>query len=189
MLILLEGIDGVGKTTLARQIRFDLLKQGVVSSIKREPTGLFRELINSKQYAELTNLFLFLSSRAEMVRLMKSNNQAITILDRFSPSTLVYQAQFFDLEFLYNLDKKVRDGLKPDFCFLLKADALTIRNRLYEKGESISDLELETLMKLQENYTKAFERLDWQFVEINTSKKSYESVAKEVLGHVQILQT
>ncbi|MDQ2889078.1 MAG: dTMP kinase [Gemmatimonadota bacterium] len=100
-LIVLEGAEGVGKTTQARRLVDALSRAGVVSSHLREPGGTsLGEAIRNvllepyRSIAPAGEALLFMASRAQLVeekvRPTLSAGHTI-VLDRFFLSTYAYQ--------------------------------------------------------------------------------------------------
>lgn len=102
MLITFEGIEGSGKSTQVMLLEEFLKKEGMPYLILREPGGtkvseIIRSILLDPQLhieAE-TELFLFLASRAELVKKIIKPALAkkqIVICDRFIDSTIAYQS-------------------------------------------------------------------------------------------------
>ena len=131
--IVIEGIDGCGKTTQIEEIskwlpNSGLLKEDSKLITTREPGGSLlgkkiRGLIldNNQNYmpSSLAELLLYSADRAEHVSKIISpalNNNDWVISDRFSDSTLAYQGYGRDinLEIIKNIESIVCQGLYPD---------------------------------------------------------------------------
>ena len=99
-LVSFEGLDGVGKTTLAQLLVSKLHSLEMDVATYREPGGTplgerLRELLQAGlAYSALSELMLFNAARAELVETrIKPDLTAgkLVILDRFTDSTLAYQ--------------------------------------------------------------------------------------------------
>lgn len=97
MIILVEGIDGSGKTSFIDQLRQVLSQKGIKSKLYSEYSipeikKLIEQLIHSKMYNPYTHLFLAVSAyhllRQEV--LQEHRNGAVVLWDRYIPSTIVY---------------------------------------------------------------------------------------------------
>jgi len=107
-LIVFEGIDGCGKTTISAMLYEVLRKRGLPVVYRREPTddGPYGRVIREKIYNDEVDraiiLNLFLKDRlwhVEKVIIPALKKGDIVILDRYYISTLTYQgAQGFDLD-------------------------------------------------------------------------------------------
>ncbi len=101
VLIVLEGAEGVGKTTQARRLADLLAQHGIDCSYLREPGGTslgeaIREALleRSHSIAAAAEALLFMASRAQLIRervvpALKSGG--VVLLDRFFLSTYAYQ--------------------------------------------------------------------------------------------------
>ena len=99
-LIVFEGIEGTGKTTLINHVS-DYFKKENISFVKiREPGGnrnseLIRKLILNKnnKFNSFTDLMLYFAARSENIeKIIKKNySKKIILIDRFTDSTLAYQ--------------------------------------------------------------------------------------------------
>jgi dTMP kinase len=99
-LIAIEGIDGTGKSTLAKELAKYLESQGFPVYLDKEPTdGKWGTLIrdNAKKHVPMTpeeQLELFIKDRREHVRTTikpKLKAGKVIILDRYLYSTIAYQ--------------------------------------------------------------------------------------------------
>ena len=137
--IVLEGIDGCGKTTQINELSKWLPKSGLIKKnatlIKtREPGGSvlgreIREMIlnNNKTNSPsfLTELLLYSADRAEHISkvispALKNGNWIIS--DRFSGSTLAYQGygREISIEIINQLENIVCQNIKPDLTIFLE---------------------------------------------------------------------
>lgn len=131
--ITLEGLDGSGKTTLARGLQRLLEEVGQEVVLTREPgaTKLGKQvrslILEQDEISTLAELFLFLADRAEHVStLIKPalDRGAWVICDRHADSTVVYQGygRGLDLELLRNQNRVATAGMRPDLTLLLDID-------------------------------------------------------------------
>ena len=128
-LIVFEGIEGSGKTTLINHIS-QYLKMKRINFIKiREPGGnknseIIRKLILNKKsnFNSFTDLLLYLAARSENIEkvIKKNYKKKIILLDRFTDSTIAYQHYGMGID--KDLIKKINDillkNIKPDLTFL-----------------------------------------------------------------------
>ena len=143
MFITFEGPEGSGKSTQIALLEkfFKQIKKDFITI--REPGGTVigeevrKILISSKSVSisDQAELFLFLSSRAELVeKIIKPalKNNKIVLCDRFVDSTLAYQGfgRGMDLDKIKTMNEFVTDGLYPDLTFLLQLDVNTSFERL-----------------------------------------------------------
>ncbi|MCX7974922.1 MAG: dTMP kinase [Candidatus Aminicenantes bacterium] len=131
LLIVIEGIDGSGKTTQARFLARKLKKLGLSVITLREPTrsrwgrkirAMARSKISLDPQEELE---LFLRDREDNVKrhiLPALNQKKIVILDRYYFSTMAYQgARGIDPLYIRKINEAFAP--KPDAVFILHLSA------------------------------------------------------------------
>ena len=137
--IVIEGIDGCGKTTQIDELskwlpKSGLIKKGSKLIRTREPGGSLLGkklkkfiLDNNKNNkpSSLAELLLYSADRAEHVSKVISpalNKNDWVISDRFSDSTLAYQGygRNINLEIIKNIESIVCQGEYPDLNFFLR---------------------------------------------------------------------
>ena len=134
MFIVFEGIDGSGKSTIAKRIAEHLSSLGHKIFLTEEPTTTWmgkdvRRAIEEEKNP-LSQALLFFADRAEHVEAIKKNlkDGKIVISDRYVYSTFAYQGA--QMEKLMPLDKALKwlEGvyepmrLDPDMVILLKIE-------------------------------------------------------------------
>ncbi len=157
-LLVLEGIDGAGKSTLALRLSNRLRELGVASTISREPTNgpHGRELRRSAKAGRLPldeELELFVKDRAEHVETVLRQalrTGEVVILDRYYFSTAAYQgARGGDPEAIIARNEEFAPV--PDLVFLLDVDPQSGVGRVTTRGDSPDEFEaLEYLAKVRE---------------------------------------
>lgn len=180
VIVVWEGVDGAGKTTLMRRVRELLEQRGFrVSSYKtpsESPTGRFAmEYGNSREIDHLTRMLLFLANTSDDSKIMRreieSSSPEYYFIDRYYLCSLVYGFAFSRIrgvevgaeEFMdmLNLVEKIgRDVfLNPDLYIVLDVAEETRLERLRRK-ESQGGLEnmLERSTPMQE-YVREFYRV------------------------------
>ncbi|MBS2993811.1 dTMP kinase ['Santalum album' aster yellows phytoplasma] len=149
-LIVFEGIDGSGKTSLIHALQLQLktphqLYQGLgSSSIGKEIRDLF---LNFSQVDYLTRFYLSLANMTQIQAELFKNNQLI-ILDRWLPSTYAYQLFPFSKEKkLTNLPLKQIFNInhetilkKPDLLIYLEIDPQIGKTRKKKQKNHQRDL-------------------------------------------------
>lgn len=131
VLIILEGNDGAGKTTLAHLLVSRMRGAGMPATYVRTPGGTplgeeLRDILLNTKYNihTLSEFLLFqaqLSQCIEEVIKPRLESGKIVICDRLIFSTLAYQAigREMDLGFINMLQNKVLDNVWPSFGFML----------------------------------------------------------------------
>lgn len=132
--VLLEGLDGVGKTT-----QFNLLGDRLSASLLKTPPEIinpFRNyFVNEKEeYREAYYMLGNVISSKEMTRL--TENGTNVVIDRLYPSTMAY---IHGKDLSYNIPESPYQWPdiidKPDYIFLLKLNNNTRLNRLANRGD------------------------------------------------------
>jgi dTMP kinase len=154
-LITLEGIDGAGKTTLARGMRAALVQRGVDVQLLREPGGVaaserIRELVHdpAQEIGARAEALLYAAARAQLVEqrlrpLLEAG--AFVLLDRFVDSSLVYQGAGRELgiDAVRAINAFATDGLAPDRTLLLDLAPALARGRSDEREAAPDRIERE----------------------------------------------
>ncbi|WP_199250522.1 dTMP kinase [[Phormidium] sp. ETS-05] len=170
-LLVLEGVEGCGKTT-----QLELLRQWLLSLpspppvvVTREPGGttlggeLRRLLLMPHEGGELiqprSELLMYAADRAQHVDgfiLPHLHQGAVVLCDRFTDSTIAYQGygRGFSLQIIDELNFIATGGLQSDLTLWLDLDVEVGLNRSRQRGPS-NRLELETLAfhrRVQQGY-------------------------------------
>jgi dTMP kinase len=169
-LIVIEGLEGAGKST-AIQTVVDLLAQRDITSITvREPGGTsigeaLRSIIKNPEYTGIledrTELLLFYAARVQLVeQLIKPALQQGTwvIADRFESSTLAYQGggRGLNLEMIAHLSKFCLNEFKPDLIVYLDISPELGMQRAKLRGafDRIEQQTIDFFHRVHENYLK-----------------------------------
>lgn len=135
VLVVLEGVEGCGKSTQAARLRDRLREAGVPHLLAREPGGTpggerIRDVVldPALELTDEAELLLLLAARAEFVRRRVGPAMAegrVVIADRYELSTYAYQglARGLGLERVRGLNRFATGGLKPDLTIVLVVDA------------------------------------------------------------------
>ena len=153
--LVLEGIDGCGKTTQLRHLanwlpRSGLMPEGARLHLTREPGGTalgvaLRKLVlhppGDASPEPLAELLLYAADRAQHVAqlIRPALEQGHWVLsDRFSGSTLAYQGygRELDLDLIQQLEQIATAGLVPDLTFWLE---LSVEESLVRRDARSND--------------------------------------------------
>ena len=145
VLITVEGVDGAGKTTLARA-----LGERLDAEVLREPGGVelserIRALVQDTalDVDPRAETLLYAAARAQLVaeRVRPLLERGGTVvLDRYVDSSLAYQGGGRGLD-VRAINAFATGGLSPDVTLLLRVDPLTARER--KAGDDLDRLERE----------------------------------------------
>lgn len=135
--ITIEGIEGAGKSTIAKRLVEWLESQGKQCLHTREPGGTLagekiREILLNPQIhlSPETELMLFEAARRQIMeeQILPALDEGKTVvLDRFYDSTTAYQGygRGLDLHWIETLNMFACLGKKPDLTILLDIDVQT----------------------------------------------------------------
>jgi len=197
--IVIEGIDGAGKSTQAKLLAQWFEKRGYEVILTKEPTDtafgkLIRRLvltggkegiIDGARISHEAEALLFAADRAEHVhKLIKPSLESgkVVISDRYFYSSLAYQwARGLDLQWLIDLN---RFAVRPDLVILLDLPVKESMRRI--NGRSIKtefDKIVELQRKVRENYLKLAEM--FPEIRIVNAQNSIEDIHRDIVGLVE----
>ncbi|MBK16803.1 MAG: dTMP kinase [Prochlorococcus sp. SP3034] len=204
--IVIEGIDGCGKTTQIEALSKWLPQSGLMNKnstlIKtREPGGTpfgekLREIIlhNDKTNtpSDLTELLLYAADRAEHVSKVISpelNKNNWVISDRFADSTLAYQGygRNINREIIKRLESIVCQGEKPDVTFLLDiSPEESIRRRKNEVPDRIESEGIAFLKNVNQGFKEIAKEKKWDVISALQDADSIANQIKEKLLNISL---
>lgn len=145
--VVVEGIDGTGKTTLARNIYLRLKNKGFPAIFTFEPTDgpwgkkLRRSFSAPGRLTPQEELELFLKDRKEHVEKIirpSLEQEKIVVCDRYYFSTMAYQgARGLDPEAIRKTNEKFAP--MPDLVLLLELDPEAAIKRIRESRGEVPD--------------------------------------------------
>src|SRR3984893_4178181 len=154
-LITIEGIDGAGKTTLARSLETALTQRGIEVHLLREPGGVpaserLRDLVKdpSLQIGARAEALIYAAARAQLVEAAGAaarERGAWVLLDRFVDSSLAYQGagRGLGIAAVRAINEFGTGGLEPDRTLLLMVPPQVGRARTAHRAEDLDRLERE----------------------------------------------
>ena len=157
--IVIEGLDGCGKTTQAKLL-VEKLRKSHNAVCTAEPTcgkigTLIREsyLYGEKRLSSVAEALLFAADRVEHVEneiLPALAQGQLVISDRYVYSSFAYQGSAgLSLEWIEAINAH---ALRPDLAFFIDVDPRTVMMRLKTKKSVMENLE--TQQKVREVYLK-----------------------------------
>lgn len=163
-LIVFEGIDGVGKTTLSKLLQNKLVKQGFKAvryeDVEEKNSGFNQIKPFIKTQTPIDSSLLFYTSSAiyksqQIEKLLKYN---WVICDRYIFSTLAHhKIRNADMSLIPNI-KKMPIRL-PDFLFLIKTnDDIRMKRIKTRSNNNDYDFKIKTNKNLTEKMEKEFEK-------------------------------
>ncbi len=199
--IVIEGIDGCGKTTQIDELSKWLPKSGLIKKesqliTTREPGGSqlgekLRSLIldnnENNKPSSLAELLLYSADRAEHVSkiiapALKNNDWVIS--DRFSDSTLAYQGygRNINLEIIKKIESIVCQGEYPDLTFFLEiSPEESIFRRKNEIPDRIESEGIKFLEKVNKGFKLIAKEKNWEVIPATQNIQSISNQIKETL--------
>ncbi|MDP2586140.1 MAG: dTMP kinase [Candidatus Levybacteria bacterium] len=170
-LVVIEGIDGSGKTTQAHKIVEVLNKKGIKAVFTKEPTDgiiarILQDVLSGKlKFSPVSFQYLFAADRAvhqeEIIKYLKKGMTVVS--DRYLWSALAYG--MLDIGAIDNANEKERlltafsilsmynQFIVPDFTFYLAVPAEIAMARIVQKTQKIEIYEKEEkIEKLKKGY-------------------------------------
>lgn len=174
--IAVEGIEGVGKSSVISIIADVLSAQGYVSRSTREPGGTdlaeqIRSLLKSKEYTidEKTELLLMFAARSHHVQsvIMPSLKDGVSIIsDRYVAASYAYQgaARAGDEQMIKTLDQYACEA-QPDLTVLITCPVEVALTRIKLRNIPIDRIESES--------AAFFERAQEKYLELAHNNPAY----------------
>lgn len=197
-LFVFEGADNVGKSTTMIKTLFglynrDIDKEFTISIDKDQtehstPTKILRQVLHD-HYAELNPLTSYLIQLASRVELEKRLNEklsidnSIVLLDRYFPSTLVYQSKELGEKYVKELmsvvDKDVES--KYDDCDII---FVFDKESPFESEDKDSIEDTFFYEDIRKGYLDLAESNIRKYQKISVDNKSPEEISAEVLHYI-----
>jgi dTMP kinase len=180
--IVIEGLDGSGKTTQAK-ILVKKLKQSYGAVFTAEPsqgkTGKFirnRILYGEKRSPITVEALLFAADRIEHIQdevLPKLEEGRLVVCDRYTYSSLAYQGSAgLNLDWIIIINQ---NALKPDLSLFIDVDPEVVLSRLKRKKSVMENLK--TQQKVREIYLEFVKNGELKLID---GDKPKAEVAREV---------
>ena len=199
--IVIEGIDGCGKTPQIDELskwlpKSGLIKKGSKLITTREPGGSqlgkkLRSLIldnnENNKPSSLAELLLYSADRAEHVSKIISpalKNDDWVISDRFSDSTLAYQGygRNINLEIIKNIESIVCQGEYPDLTFFLEiSPEESILRRKNEIPDRIESEGIKFLEKVNKGFKLIAKEKNWEVISATQNIQNISNQIKETV--------
>ena len=197
--IVIEGLDGSGKTTQLRALAANLKAMGRAVAETAEPTasatgGLIRDALSGFTPRTGTEIAaLFMADRvAHNVNPVNGINAKLeqgrdVICDRYYYSSLAYQGVVSDPDWVFHINVDCPQIRKPDLCIFLDLDDEACIRRM-EQGRSYREIyeNENTLLAVRKRYFDAFRRLEGRDnIRIVNADRTPEEVAADILAAVK----
>lgn len=196
--IVLEGLDGAGKSTHLKLLAKALGEKGRRVYITAEPSstaagGIIRETLagtSTRSAEELAALFL-----ADRINHNMNPSNGIkqfidkgidVICDRYYYSSFAYQGLDSDIDWLMDCNLKCPAILKPDLCVFLDLDPRICAERITSTRLTKDIFETEeTIRQIRGRFSEVFEKLEkTDNIAIINTDRPCEEVAEDILRAV-----
>ncbi len=193
--VVLEGLDGSGKSTQAERLVAHLRGQRYEVQAVEEPGGTpegeaIRELLLRKDLTPLAELFLYEASRNQLVRRVirpALERGEIVVCQRYDYSTVAYQGygRGLPLELIERVNEAATEGVRPDVVLFLDvpAEEGLARLRKGRRPDRIEDEGLRFLRRVERGYHELRRRRP-EMVRIDGTR-SPEAIFREIRGVVE----
>ena len=201
-MLVVDGGNGAGKTTVIEKIRNFSEEKGVEVIVTREPGGTpigekIRELILDPETPEMfdtTELLLFAAARAQHLheKILPALEQGkVVVSDRFDTATISFQhyARNIDIDLIHKINGSAVGDFKPAMNLILDIDPELGLQRVHQRGEKLDRLEKEKLTfldKARKGYlTQAEQEPDrFRIVDASQPKEAVEIEALKVVDEL-----
>jgi len=197
LFITFEGVEGSGKTTIAKLVVDKLVELGYKVLYTREPGGSeiaeqIRNIILNKKNINLdpkTEALLFAASRRQHLveKILPALKQGyIVISDRYIDSSLAYQgaARSLGIDEIKRINDFAVSGKYPDLTvFLDVAPEIGLNRIAIDKGREVNRLDVETLAfhnKVYQGYLSILKSEFPRIQAIDASKTTEETLSKAI---------
>ena len=171
--IAIEGIDGSGKSTQAKNIAKRLEAEGHKIYLTFEPTDMrigkmIRSILGGKEKAdEKVIAALFVADRLDHILhetngILKKLAEGYTVItDRYYFSSYAYHGAHMDIDWVIQSNKMAANILKPTVNLFIDVSPEIAMKRINANRETVEIYEtLDNLKAVQSQYKKAFSMLE-----------------------------
>ena len=191
--IVFEGIDGTGKSTVARLVSEKLRESGKDCVLTMEPSdswiGDAVRRANENGTDDLAEALLFMADRAEHTKQIEAmlNEGTWVVCDRYYASTLAYQTATLGnrleepMQWLWNINQRIIRIPDVTYYFVLEVEKAL--DRMSDRPGRSKFEKLDFLRQVDANYRKV-EAMDDSFHRVDADR-SLENVLTYVLDHIR----
>lgn len=198
--IVLEGLDGCGKSTQIKRLKDFFEKKNKLVYVTAEPTEfetgaylrrILSESLNKNMYLQAA---LFLADRLEHITHPKFGIKQYldkgynVICDRYYYSSLAYQGTASDMDWVEYINLNCPDILVPDLCIFLDVNPDTCKERIDKVREKpeLYEKDINLMREIRQNFLNVLNKLKGsQNIVILDANQSLDEVEKEIIDNVQ----
>ncbi|MCB0661423.1 MAG: dTMP kinase [Saprospiraceae bacterium] len=199
LFIVIEGIDGSGKSTQIERLKENLEKEGHKVKTTFEPTDgpigkLIRKIFKHEVPADQHTIAgLFLADRLEHILnpeegLLKWLEDGYTVIsDRYYFSSYAYHGVHVDMQWVISCNTKCAEFLRPDVNIYIDVLPEVSMKRLQKGRDALEMYEtLDNLTKVRDAYLKAFELAgEKEIIEKVNGDRYPEDIAADIWSLIQ----
>ncbi|EDP95981.1 dTMP kinase [Kordia algicida OT-1] len=197
--IAIEGIDGSGKSTQAKNIAKRLEAEGHKVYLTFEPTDMrigkmIRSILGGQEKAdEKVIAALFVADRLDHILhetngILKKLAEGYTVItDRYYFSSYAYHGAHMDMDWVIQSNKMAADILKPTVNIFVDVSPEVAMKRINANRETVEIYEtLDNLKAVQSQYLQAFKKLQHEenIVKVN-GDETPENVTEALWNIIQ----
>jgi dTMP kinase len=199
--IVLEGIDGAGKSTAIQGIKQWMSAHQINAYFTFEPTSgpvgsLIRNVFSGRLHMdEKTIAALFLADRLDHILNEKDGMQMqlsagkSVVSDRYYLSSYAYHVPHVKLDWVIDANSVCAELMKPDLVFYLDISLETSLNRLQQGRQSLEIFETrERILQVKNRYEEAIQKIDSNenIIRLNAEQKP-DDLMKDISFHLNHL--
>ena len=197
LLIVIEGIDGSGKTSLAKGIKEELKNQHQIV-LTKEPGGtllgkMLRKILQEQDVpvCPKAEFLLFAADRAQHFKtlvLPELEYGKIVISDRMGDSSVCYQGygRGLDINEIKQVNKWATNNRKPDLTLFVDIDVKEAFKRIYGREDDITVFEKkELIQKVQFGFKDLYKNRNDVIILDGTAKP--EELVKQAVAAINKL--
>lgn len=182
--IVLEGIDGTGKTTACKVIKKYLESKKCKAVVTAEPTNgkIGKYIRETDGLSPKAEALLFVADRelhTEKIR-KKLSDGYFVICDRYYVSTLAYQAASgIDMKWLEAINSEVI--LEPDITIVLDADPKVGLERVGKRGQKSRFEKLAYQKKVRKNFLSIAKKKKYKIID---ASEDLDKMDAEIIKYI-----
>jgi len=188
MFVVLEGIDGSGKTSVGQEVVKRLTQRGIKAEFTFEPSDLpvgrlLREVLKGEfETSAHTHALLFAADREEHLRevvLPAVEQGTVMICDRYAFASMAYQgARGVDMNSIWEMNTALPNFRIPDLSLLLDVRPEASLLRTHHRGAVDIFETPEFLNTVRDNYLRMVETHGLRIID---ASQGFEAVVSDVL--------
>ncbi len=182
--IVFEGIDGSGKSTIARELSGAMEDLYITSEPTDSEVGRLADKAAYEDTTPYLELFLYLGDRAEHTEAIEKElaKGRSVLCDRYWGSTAAYQAAhgMIDMDYLVDIQKPF--VLEADVTILFDVEVEEALDRISSRDDTSKYERSSFLQKVRDNYLELARDHGWEILDAG---RELEEVKEDVLAVVK----